>query len=164
MSAAPAPAPALVDMHPIVGCIQPLLLSKVLPHDIVVQEIFAKHLYKQTSCLTCHQKQSIQQHHFYFKKLLMLYYNTYDRRIGSDSYFLQVFENDLCLALNNGKYFAYEKSAYLMANPELVKLCMTTVDDKNLPDFIYSVWCYLFAEKKLDVYEFLTTKFFTTTI
>ena len=134
------------------ACIQPLLLCHVLPHDLVVQEIFGKHLYKLNSQLSEKQKENI---HFYFKKLLLLYYNTFDRHRDSDMYFLNLFDNDLFLAINEGKYFVDEQSDYLKENPELTKLCMSTVPDEDLPDFIYSIWCFLSFEKKLEVYDFL---------
>ena len=65
-----------------VSCIQPLLLSDVLPNDLIVHEIFGKHLYKLNSVLSEKQKESIQQGHFYFRKLLTMYYNTFDQSPG----------------------------------------------------------------------------------
>ena len=136
------------------ACIQTLLLSKALPSDLIVQEIYGKHLYKLYS-LSEKQKTSIKCGHFYFKKLLLLYYNTYDRHPEAEMYFLNCFDNDLFLAINEGKYFVDEQSDYLKENPELTKLCMSTVLDEDLPDFIYSIWCFLSFEKKLEVYDFL---------
>jgi hypothetical protein len=137
------------------ACIQTLLLSKALPSDLVVHEIYGKHLYKLNSPLSEKQKTSIQCGHFYFKKLLLMYYNTYDRHPAAEMYFLNCFDNDLFLAINEGKYFVDEQSDYLKENPELTKLCTSTVPDEDLPDFIYSIWCLLSFEKKLEVYDFL---------
>tara|TARA_B100001250_G_scaffold223922_1_gene192002 strand:+ start:596 stop:1075 length:480 start_codon:yes stop_codon:yes gene_type:complete len=141
-----------------VSCIQPLLLSNVLPHDLVVHEIFGKHLCKLNSPLSEKQKESIQQGHFYFKKLLLMYYNTFDRHPDAEMYFLEMFDNDLLLAINEGKPFIFEQSDYLKQNPELTKLCMSTVPDEKLPDFIYSIWCFLSFEKKLEVYYYMTER------
>lgn len=139
-------------------CIQPLLLSDALPNDLIVHEIFGKHLYKLNSGLSEKQKESIQQGHFYFKKLLTMYYNTFDRHPDSEMYFLELFDNDLLLAINEGKPFIFEQSDYFKQNPELTKLCMSTVPDEKLPDLIYSVWCYLSFEKKLEVYHYMTER------
>lgn len=147
-----------------VACIQPFLLSRALPNDLVVHEIFGRHLYKLNSPLSEKQRDSIQHFHFYFKKLLVLYYNHYDRRPNSDMYFLDILDNDLLVAINEGKPFLFQPSDYLKENPELVKLCMAPVTDRNFPDYIYSVWCYLSAEKKLQVYDFLVNRHIQETL
>ena len=137
--------------------IRTLLLSDALPRDIVIQEIFAKHLYKEYSPLNSCQKHSILRNHFLFKKILMLYYRSsfYSRVPNSADYFLSAMDNDLFLAINDGRYLLDHKSEYFENHPELFKLSMLSVEDEDLPAYVYDVWCMLTHEKKQEVYHFI---------
>ena len=139
--------------------IQTLLLSGVLPRDVIVQEIFGKHLYKYESPLNDLQKDSIVQNNFLFKKLVILYYNTYNRRMGSPDYFLSVLDNDMFLAINEGYYYFEFKSDFLESNPTLVETLLTGVSEYDLPEYIYDVWCTLDNDKRREVYDFLVNRF-----
>lgn len=139
--------------------VQTLLLSGVLPQDVIVQEIFGKHLYKYESPLNALQKDSIVRNHFLFKKLVIWYYNTYDRRMGSPDYFLNVLDNDLFLAINEGYYYSEVKSDFLESNPMLVETMLLGVSETDLPVYIYDVWCMLDNDKRREVYDFLVNRF-----
>jgi hypothetical protein len=135
--------------------IAPLLLSKhTLPTDLVIHEIFAKHLYKTIYSVSETQKHSIEHFHFYFKKIVMKYYNTYDRNVLSDMYFLNVLDNDLFLAINDGQtYYAYQSDVF-ETNPALANLCFDyDVPSVDLHNYIYTVWCCLSTDLKVQVYN-----------
>ena len=140
--------------------IQALLLSNALPRDITIQEIFAKHLYKDCSPLNAVQKNSIVRNHFLFKKILMLYYRSsaYNRVPNNTDYFLSAMDNDMFLAINDGRYLLFHKSEYFLNNPELFKLSMLSVRDEDLPAYLYDVWCLLSNEKKQEVYHFIVNR------
>lgn len=135
--------------------IKPLLYS-VLPSDIVVNEIFARHIYKYQSPLDEDQKESIIHLHFLFRKILMKYYERYERDRQSTMFYLDMLDNDLCLAINNGESFI-NVSQYLKDNPYIYKACMIQPsDDSNeIAKYIYELWCLLDNDKKKKVYEFL---------
>jgi hypothetical protein len=135
--------------------IAPLLLSNTLPNDLVVQEIFAKHLYKTIYSVSKTQKDSIEQFHFYFKKIVVKYYNTYDRRPNQEMYFLNVLDNDLFLAINEGQNYYSGQSDVFKTNPELAKLCFgyDYVPTEYLHHFVYAVWCCLSTDLKQQVYN-----------
>jgi hypothetical protein len=130
--------------------ISPLLLSNMLPNDLVVNEIFAKHLYKTIYSVSDTQRDSIEHFHFYFKKIVTKYYNTYDRNVLSEMFFLNVLDNDLFSAI--GKDLVEQ-------NPLLAELCSYNVLTEDLNDFVYTVWCCLPTEDKLRVYDTLMNKF-----
>lgn len=139
--------------------IAPLLLSNILPNDLVVHEIFAKHLYKTIYSVSDAQRDSIEHFHFYFKKIVMKYYNTYDRHVLSEMYFLNVLDNDLLLAINDGRFYNSSQSDVFREIPVLNELCSYNVPTEHLQDFIYTVWCCLPTEVKLSVYKTLINKF-----
>ena len=134
--------------------IAPLLLSNTLPNDIVIREIFANHLYKAIYSVSASQKKSIECFHFYFKKIVMKYYNTYDRRPSHEMYFLNVLDNDLLLAINDGEsYYSYQSDVF-KTNPALADLCFNyEVPVEDLHHYIYTVWCCLSTDLQMEVYN-----------
>lgn len=133
-----------------VSVITPLLLSDKLPNDLVIHEIFAKHLYKTIFSVSKIQRDSIEHFHFYFKKIIMKYYNTYDRRKEHAMYFLNVLDNDMFLAIGMD---------VVNQNPMLTKLSSYSVSTEDLNDFIYTVWSCLSTEDKCRVYKILMSNF-----
>jgi hypothetical protein len=136
--------------------IRPLFHSS-LPVYIVVDEIFGKHLYKSYSPLNEDQKESIVCKHFLFKKILMKYYHMYEGEQVSNMKFLNMLDNDLFLAINEGNTFDI-KSKYLEEHLEIVHACMLYVPEDRLSRFVYDVWCMLDSEKKTEVYEYLINR------
>ena len=139
--------------------IKTLLLSNLLPTDLIVQEIFSKHLSKNLSPLTAVQKDSITNQNFYFRKILMKYYNVYDHNPSQWDFFLNMLDNDLCIAINEGHILNQYKSEYLQKNPLVLKSLLTVVSIEDLPEYLHDTWCILSNEKKLEVYNCLMLRF-----
>lgn len=144
----------MTSIQTIKCAIQSLLVSNALPRDIVIDEIFAKHLYKMMSSLSQAQKESIHNEDFYIKRLLRLYYNKYDHRLNSYMYFLDVFDNDFCISINSGKSLCRGINPYLKNNPDILEmLCVSLYEVESVPQHIYDIWCRLTSEVKQDVYK-----------
>jgi hypothetical protein len=135
-----------------VDLIRPLFYSS-LPKEIVVDEIFAKHLYKYQSRLDEEQKESIHQKHFLFVRILWKYYRMYEH---SAMFYLDMLDNDLCLAINEG-YPLTTVSQYLKDNPKVYDACLTppSYDKDQILKYIYDLWCMLDSEKKTEVHDWI---------
>ena len=135
--------------------IQTLLLSNVLPTDIVLNNIY-NHLWRIKSPLTKDLKESIVNDHFRFKKIVMSYYNSeiYSRRPESQFYFLDYLLNDMIDVLNDN---------YMMidgVSPNLSNECpWMTIDylmddmDGVLNSKLYDIWKIMTPEKKQIMYN-----------
>jgi hypothetical protein len=97
--------------------------------------------------LAIQQKKSIQNMDFYYFKLL----STYQQLYGIDS--INVFDNDLALAINYGDPLYRQVSPYLMKNKKLLDLLQTL--PSNAITHTYNIWCYLSYKKKQIVYTYL---------
>lgn len=141
-------------MRKMVDYIRPLFYSS-LPQEIIVDEIFAKHLYKYQSPLDEYQKESIQRKDFYFIKILLKYYQMFQNSSISTDY-LDMLDNDICLAINEG-YPLTTVSQYLRNNPKVYEACSIVPSyhkDQIMKD-IYNLWCMLDSEKKTEVYRWI---------
>ena len=131
--------------------IGPLLLSNILPNDVVLGCVY-KNLWKNAKVLSTEQKCSIINYDFYFNKLWMSYYNHFllSKTKGDPCYFLIWFVNDLLVFLNDRKPVAKEISASLQQDyPNITfdflnKRC--THDE--LPKRAYALWKMLNNNKK----------------
>lgn len=137
--------------------IRPLLFSS-LPIDVVVNEIFAKHVYRYQSPLSEEQKDSIINNHFLFKKILTKYYNDFEREQTMVMNYLDMLDNDLCFAINDGYPLHVYKSQYLEDHPEIFKAITVQVQDCDVAKSIYDMWCMMSNEKKTEVYEYLMNR------
>ena len=133
--------------------IRTLLLSNVLPRDIVIQEIFSKHYYKFIKPLTVPQCTSIHDDDFYFNRLIKLYSTTYDRKVESRLYFLSVFDHDFYRSINLGFTVLEKKSQYLSENPNIHEMLDRYIDREDLLEYLRDIWCMLSNEKRHDVYK-----------
>ena len=86
----------------------------------------------------------------------MKYYERYERDRQSTMFYLDMLDNDLCLAINNGESFI-NVSQYLKDNLDIYKACMIqpSEDSNEIAKYIYELWCLLDNDKKKEVYEFL---------
>ena len=113
------------------GYLHLLLLECVHIHDQVCLFFFNPFFFRTTVSET--QKHSIAYFHFYF---------------------LNVLDNDLFLAINDGQtYYAYQSDVF-ETNPALAKLCFDyDVPSVDLHNYIYTVWCCLSTDLKVQVYN-----------
>ena len=141
-----------------VVAIQALLLSNTgLPGDLVVSEIFSKHMCLRENRLTVVQSDSIRDCHFHFKKIVSFYHSLYDRRLNSYLYFLDVLDNDMCMAINGGKSLREETCDYLIENQRVTGLLKCSVPGHELPGHLFRIWTSLTFGKKMEVYEYIKT-------
>ena len=61
-------------------------------------------------------------------------------------YYLDILDNDLCLAINEGSPLTH-LSQYLTDNPKVLEACSVCPT--------YDLWCILDNEKKTEVYEWM---------
>ena len=125
-----------------------LLLSSVLPQDVIIHEIYGKHLYKLKSTITTELKTSIVNMHYHFKKMLMIYYNRFDKKPNYPYYFLKVLKIDLGLAINDDDGEEVSREIIYAIYDEDINV-------NDLPDHLYHIWCSLSLEKKHKVYSYI---------
>jgi hypothetical protein len=136
--------------------LQALLLSSVLPQDVVLNDIY-NHLWRNKNVLTDDLKTAIIHDHFRLEKIVMKYYNdtSLSRKPSHDDYFLCWLENDLLGVLNDDMGFMDGLSENLQREcPGITRdwlLSCESVDD--LPEKVYSVWKLMTNEKKAIMYE-----------
>ena len=70
--------------------------------------------------------------------------------------YLDMLDNDLCLAINEGSPLTY-LSNFLIDNPKVLEACSgcPIYERDHIQTYIYDLWCMLDNEKKTEVYEWL---------
>lgn len=136
--------------------LEALLLSNVIPNDIVLYEVY-KHLCKKKT-LNVEQKISIINNHFLFKKILLKYYHNKELSRNpshGQDYFLYWLENDLIGVLNDGVPLNYDLTEKMKKEcPGVtIKWLASHVSLEDLPDKTYAIWKLLSYEKKQYMYD-----------
>lgn len=136
--------------------LEALLLSDVIPRDIVLNDIY-KHLCKEKT-LNEKQKISIIHNHFLFKKVVLKYYR--NKQLSRNpshgqNYFLYWLENDLIGVLNDGVPLNYELTENMKKEcPGVtIKWLASHVSPEDLPDKTYAIWKLMSNEKKQFMYD-----------
>jgi hypothetical protein len=134
-----------------------LLLSKILPKEIVLHEIY-KHLYKLKKPISEDLQRDIQENIFHLQQIVRHYYNNglFSKQENHPNYFLFWLENDLCYILNDERPLATGVSVNLLFECPLISIEFLV---KNIPltqlhSRIYELWRMLTYKKKMIMYEY----------
>ena len=137
--------------------ILPLLQSKCIPNDIILDGIY-NHLWRMKTPLSKELKDAIMYDHFHFKKLVMMYYNNVDqftRNKNDDDYFLIWMENDMVGILNDDEPLLDGLTENLKKEcPTLTKDYLMSCNHVDiLPNKVYELWRMMTTEKRKKMYE-----------
>jgi hypothetical protein len=72
-----------------------------------------------------------------------------------DGEYLEILDNDMSFAINNGKAWYEERSCYLENNDNVREMLMLKVMRSDLMDHIINMWMKLSYQKKKNVYMYL---------
>tara|TARA_Y100000389_G_scaffold64707_1_gene60776 strand:- start:208 stop:693 length:486 start_codon:yes stop_codon:yes gene_type:complete len=136
--------------------LQALLLSKSIPNDIVVNEIY-NHLWRNKKVFNQKQKEAIVHDHFHLKKIIQTYLNDTSLSENKESmdYFLCWLYNDMLSVLNDDYAYIDGLSLNLKKEcPDISKEWLLSLDNiDDLPDKIYTIWKMMTTNKKNIMYE-----------
>lgn len=136
--------------------LEALLLSDVIPRDIVLNDIY-KHLCEKKT-LNEEQNNSIIYNHFLFKKVIFKYYRNkqFSRNpLHGQEYFLYWLENDLIGILNDNIPLNYGLSENMkkQCHGVTIEWLTSNVPPEGLPDKTYAIWKLMSNEKKQFMYD-----------
>lgn len=139
--------------------LQALLLSKKIPNDIVINEIY-NHLWRNKNVLSEKQKAAIVHDHFHLKKIIQTYFSdtSFSKNKESMDYFMYWLENDMLSVLNDDYAYIDGLSPNLQKEcPHITKEWLLSLDNiDDLPDKIYTIWKMMTTNKKRIMYERVT--------
>ena len=143
--------------------IQSLLLSSILPRDIVIGEIY-RHLYLTRTSELKELKTSIVNEHFYLTKVLLYYYkdSLYSKNSQDPNYFLYWVENDMLNNMNDHIPLASGLSQSLKEEfPNVTTIfLMKPIAVDELPNRIYELWSLTTHEKRRHMYSIAKAGFY----
>lgn len=134
--------------------IQALLTCCKLPRDIVIQEIYGRHLYKMKSQLTSKLKDDIVHDRLSYERLKKSYRsNTEDFSTNpdDDDYYMYWMENDIGLVLNDGIALIHGISEQLKSKHHSVDLEFLTkipIGDEKIDEHMFEMWKMMDTNKR----------------